>query len=55
MSNNDNDSKKVIQLKKSVQLKQSGLVTDSVYYIDTHNVKISLNHDAGADIILTLD
>jgi hypothetical protein len=55
MSNNDNNSKKVIQLKKSVQLKQSGLVTDSVYYIDTHDVKISLNHDAGTDIILTLD
>jgi hypothetical protein len=55
MSNNDNNSKKVIQLKKSVQLKQSGLVTDSVYYIDTHDVKISLNHDAGMDIILTLD
>ena len=55
MSNNDNNSKKVIQLKKSVQLKQSGLVTDSVYYIDTHDVKISLNHNACADIIFTID
>ena len=55
-NNNNNDtSKKVIQLKRSDRVKQSGLVTDSVYYIDTHDVKISLNHKACADIIFTID
>jgi hypothetical protein len=52
--NNDN-SKNIIKLKKSETLKQNGLVTDSVYYIDTNDVKISLNHDACADIIFTID
>ena len=56
MSNNNNDnSKRIIELKRSDLLKQSGLVTKSVYYIATHNVKISLNHNTCADIIFTID
>ena len=57
MSNNNNNdnSKKIIELKRSDRLKQTGLVTNSVYYIDTHNVKISLNHSTCADIIFTID
>jgi hypothetical protein len=50
--NNDIDSKNIIRLKQSKALQQSGLVIDSVYYIDTHDVKISLNHNAFTDIIL---
>jgi hypothetical protein len=53
--NNNNYNSKVIELKKSEKLKQSGLVTKSVYYIDTQDVKISLNHDAFTDIIFTID
>jgi hypothetical protein len=54
--NNNNDySKNIIKLKRSEALKQNGLVTDSVYYIDTNDVKISLNHDACTDIIFTID
>jgi hypothetical protein len=57
MSNNNNkdNSKKNILLKQSDRLKQTGLVTNSVYYIDTNNVKISLNHTTCADIIFTID
>jgi hypothetical protein len=58
MANNNNNhanSTRIIQLDKSKLLKDSGLVIDSVYYIDTHNIKISLNHNACADIIFTLD
>lgn len=58
MANNNNNhanSTRIIQLNKSKLLKDSGLVIDSVYYIDTHNIKISLNHNACADIIFTLD
>jgi hypothetical protein len=55
MTNNNDNSKRIIHLKKSHALMQSGLVTDSVYYIDTHDIKISLNHNACTDIILTLD
>jgi hypothetical protein len=57
MSNNNNNenSKKIIELKQSNRLKQTGLVTNSVYYIDTQNVKISLNHSTCADIIFTID
>lgn len=54
-NNNNDNSKKNILLKKSDRLKQAGLVTNSVYYIDTHNVKISLNHTTCADIIFTID
>src|SRR5687768_1069402 len=53
--NNNDSSKRIIHLKKSHPLIQSGLVTDSVYYIDTHEVKISLNHNASADIIFTIN
>ena len=57
MSNNNNNdnSKKIIELKQGDRIKQTGLVTNSVYYIDTHNVKISLNHTTCADIIFTID
>ncbi|MGH9982060.1 MAG: hypothetical protein ACRD6U_10965 [Nitrososphaeraceae archaeon] len=54
-ANNNDNSKRIIHLKKSEELQSSGLVTDSVYYIDTHDIKISLNHNACADIIFTLD
>ena len=56
-TNNDNSftTKRIIHLKQSDPLRQSGLVTDSVYYIDTHDIKISLNHNACADIIFTID
>jgi len=54
-ANNNDNSKRIIYLKKSQALMQSGLVTDSVYYIDTLDVKISLNHKACADIIFTID
>jgi hypothetical protein len=53
--NNNNISKKIIKLKQSEALKQNGLVTDSVYYIDTNDVKISLNHAKNSDIIFTID
>ena len=56
MSNNDNSKKKTyFELKQNEELKQSGLVTNSVYNIYTYNVKISLNHKACADIIFTID
>ena len=54
-NNNKSNSKKIIHLKKSDKLKGSGLVTNSVYYIDTHDIKISLNHVASTDIIFTID
>ena len=54
-TNNNDNSKKVIQLKQSDTLRQSGLITDSVYYTDTHDIKISLNHAVNADIIFTID
>ncbi len=54
-NNNDSNSQKIIPLKRSDRLKQSGLVTNSVYYVDTHDVRISLNHNACADIIFTID
>jgi len=54
-NNNDNSTKKIIELKQSDQLKQNGLVTNSVYYIDTNDVRISLNHDACTDTIFTID
>ena len=53
--NNNNENSKIIKLKQSNELKQSGLVTNSLYYIDTHDVKISLNHQACTDIIFTID
>ena len=48
-------SKNIIKLKQSEALKQNGLVTDSVYYTDTNDVKISLNHAINSDIIFTID
>ena len=55
-NNNDNNiSKNIIKLKQSEALKQYGLVTDSVYYTDTNDVKISLNHAINSDIIFTID
>ena len=56
-NNNDNNftTRRIIYLKQSEALKQYGLVTDSVYYIDTNDVKISLNHAVNADIIFTID
>ena len=54
-ANNNDNFQRIIHLKKSHALMQSGLVTDSVYYIDTHDVRISLNHNACTDIILTID
>jgi hypothetical protein len=53
--NSNDNSKKIIILKQSDRLKQKGLVTKSIYYIDTNNVKISLNHSANADLIFTID
>ena len=53
--NNNNENAKVIELKQNEKIKRSGLVTKSRYYIDTHVVKITLNHDAAADIIFTAD
>jgi hypothetical protein len=53
--NNNKDSKNIIKLKQSETLKRNGLVTDSVYYIDTNIVKISLNHAVNGDIIFTVD
>jgi hypothetical protein len=50
-----NISKNIIKLKQSEALKQNGLVIDSVYYIDTNDIRISLNHAVNADIIFTLD
>jgi energy-coupling factor transporter ATP-binding protein EcfA2 len=52
---NNGYSKNIIKLKRSEALKQNGLVTDSVYYIDTNDVKISLNHAINSDIIFTID
>ena len=52
---NNHYSKNIIKLKQSEALKQNGLVTDSVYYIDTNDVKISLNHALNSDIIFTID
>ena len=56
-NNNDNSftTRRIIHLKQSEALKQYGLVTDSVYYIDTNDVKISLNHAINSDIIFTID
>jgi hypothetical protein len=54
-SNNNNKNSKIIRLKQSEVLKQSGLVINSVYYIDTYDIKISLNHNTCADIIFTID
>ena len=56
-NNNDNSftTRRIIYLKQSEALKQYGLVTDSVYYIDTNDVKISLNHAINSDIIFTID
>ena len=54
-SDNNNENLKVIKLNQSEALKQNGLVTNSVYYINTNDVKISLNHDACTDIIFTID
>jgi hypothetical protein len=54
-NNNNDNSKKNILLKQSDRLKQTGLVTKSVYYIDTHDIKISLNHNTCTDIIFTID
>ena len=54
-STDNNNSKRTIHLKQSNALKQSGLVTDSVYYTDTNNIRISLNHNACADIIFTIN
>ena len=56
-NNNDNSftTRRIIQLKRRYELKQNGLVTDSVYYIDTNDVKISLNHAVNSDIIFTID
>jgi hypothetical protein len=51
----NNENPQFISLKQSEVLKQSGLVTNSVYYIDTYDIKISLNHNASADIIFTID
>jgi hypothetical protein len=53
--NKDNYSKNIIKLKQSEALKQNGLVADSVYYSDTNDVKISLNHAINSDIIFTID
>ena len=55
MNNNNDYSKNIIKLKQSEALKQNGLVTDSVYYIDTNDLKISLNHAINSDIIFTID
>src|SRR5688572_15444096 len=52
---NNNESKNIIKLKQSEALKQNGLVTKSVYYVDTNDIRISLNHDTCADIIFTID
>ena len=56
-NNNDNSftTRRIIHLKQSEALKQYGLVPDSVYYIDTNDVKISLNHAINSDIIFTID
>jgi hypothetical protein len=54
-NNNDNNFKNIIKLKQSEPLKQNGLITNSIYYIDTNDVMISLNHDACTDIIFTID
>jgi hypothetical protein len=54
-NNNNNNSKKIIHLKQNKQLQKSGLVTKSVYYIETLDIKISLNHVASTDIIFTID
>jgi hypothetical protein len=53
--NNNKDSKNIIKLKQSEALKQNGLVIDSVYYTNTNDVKISLNHAINSDIIFTID
>ena len=60
IENNNKDNKdisknKIIRLKQSEALKQNGLVIDSVYYTNTNDVKISLNHAVNADIIFTID
>jgi hypothetical protein len=56
-TNNDNSftTRRIIYLKQSEALKQYGLVTDSVYYTETNDVKISLNHAVNSDIIFTID
>jgi hypothetical protein len=53
--NNNNNNSKIIELKPSARLIESGLVPKSVFYIDSHDVKISLNHKACTDIIFTID
>ena len=54
MINEDND-KNIVKLKQREALKQNGLITNSVYYVDTNDIKISLNHAVNADIIFTID
>jgi energy-coupling factor transporter ATP-binding protein EcfA2 len=54
-NNENNSSKNTIKLKQSEALIKNGLVTDSVYYIDTNDVKISLNHAVNTTIIFTVD
>jgi hypothetical protein len=54
-NNGQANSNRIIELKQSERLKQSGLVTKSVYYIYTNDVKISLNHNSGDNIIFTID
>jgi hypothetical protein len=51
----NNETKNIIKLKQSETLKHNGLVIDSVYYIDTNDIRISLNHAVNADIIFTVD
>lgn len=53
--NTINDNPKVIKLKQSKQLEDTRLVTKSIFYIDTHSVRISLNHSANGDILFTID
>jgi hypothetical protein len=52
---NHNDNPKIIKLEQSEALKRNGLIINSVYYINTNNIKISLNHTVNEDIIFTID
>ena len=51
---NDND-KKIIDLKQSLKVRESGLIKNGFYNIDTENITISLNSTINSDIKFTVD
>jgi hypothetical protein len=50
-----NENPNIRELKQSDDVVKSGLIKSGVYYTNNHLVKITLNHDAIADIVFTAD